>query len=618
MTRTIGGVLLCLALAAGAFAQVRTDLMIPLSSGDSLEATMYVPPGPGHKPALLFVHGFGLTKDADTASARVYAAAGYVTLCYSVRGHGASTGASTIMAGPERADLAEVLDFFQRMPETDNNRIAIVGGSQGGLHGLWAAADHLGVAALSSDVIVPHWASDMLANGSVRRTVVLLLETSSVRYAAERDTLWDLLRADDYDGFRTRFTAGRDVDTAALNASVVPTLRLLKWQDHYFSAGDGIAAFEASAAPKKLYVGTRGHFSDQAESERVYQYDQVTRWLNHFLKDDVNGITDEPLVTFAASSLPMDSAGSFTWTRAGTASWPPAGLQPYRFYLRSDSALDDAPPAAGEDSLFLENLHVDSAYTFTDGFIEGFRGPRFDHALPRRALAFESSVLTSDVLWAGAPRMHLYVRGASASYPLHAQIYEVDSLGARAFINRITFTARHRTPGAVDTLEVAGLMHAHRFTAGSRIRVELTNIDVTNRVQLGTYPFVLPMFADAGVTVFMDAARPSYIEFPLDGAPTAVASREEGTAPEAFTLAQNYPNPFNGSTIVRFTLRATSPVRLEIFDLLGRTVEVPIDMTLLAGEYRIPWRADDRPSGVYFYRLRAGAEARTGKMLLVR
>jgi predicted acyl esterase len=617
MTRAIGGFLLCLALAAGAAAQVRTDLMIPLSGGGSLDATTYVPAGPGHKPALLFVHGFGLSKEADTANARVYAASGYVTMCYSVRGHGASTGYSTIMAGPERADLAEVLDFFQRMPETDNNRIALVGGSQGGLHGLWAAADRLGVAALSSDVIVPHWASDMLAGGSVRRTVVLLLQTPSVRYAPERDTLWDLLRADDYDAFRARFTTGRDVDTAALNSSTVPTLRLLKWQDHYFSAGDGIAAFEASAAPKKLYAGTRGHFSDQAESERVYQYDQVTRWLNHFLKDANNGITDEPVITFAASSLPMDSSGAFTWTRTGTASWPPAGIQPYRFYLRPDSTLDDAPPAATADSLYLENLHADSAYSFTDGYIEGFRGSRFERALPRRALAFESPVLTADVLWAGAPRMHLYVRAASAAYPLHAQVYEVDSLGAKAFINRITFTARHRAPGALDTLDVDGLLHAHRFTAGSRIRVELTNIDVTNRVQLGTYPFVLPMFADAGVTVFMDAARASYIEFPLDGAPTAVAAAT-GAAPEAFTLSQNYPNPFNGSTVIHFTLRAASPVRLEIFDLLGRRVETPVDMTLLAGEYRIPWRADERPSGVYYYRLSAGAQVRTGKMLLVR
>ncbi len=298
-------------------AQERRDVFVVLSSGDSLDATLYLPTLGGPRPSLLFVHGFGLSKEADTASARIYAASGYVTMCYSVRGHGASSGSSTIMASQERADLAEVIDYLRRMPETDNHRVGLVGGSQGGLHGLWAAADGLPVAALSSDVIVPHWASDMLMNGSIRRTVVLLLQSPGVRYAPARDTLWQLLRADDYDAFRAAFVAGRDVDTALLNASTVPTLRLLKWQDHYFSAEDGIAAFLASPAPKKLYAGTRGHFSDAAEAGRVYQYDQVTRWMGHFLKDEQNGITDEPVLTVAASSLPLDSSGAFTWTRTG-------------------------------------------------------------------------------------------------------------------------------------------------------------------------------------------------------------------------------------------------------------------------------------------------------------
>lgn len=608
-----------LLLAAHAGGQVRHDVFIPLPGGDSLDATYYTPAliPPSGAPAILFVHGFGLSKDVDTANCSVYAAGGYVTLCYSVRGHGSSSGLSTIMSLDERDDLAEVVAYLRSIPGVDTAHVGLAGGSQGGLHGLWAAADRLPFAAISSDVIVPHWATDMLMNNSVRRTVLLLLQSGSVRYAPVRDSLWEHLRNDDLDSFRALFTAGRDVDTATLNSAEVPTLRLLKWQDHYFSAAGGIESFSRYAAPKKLYVGTRGHFSDHAESERVYQYDQVTRWLGYFLKGADNGILSEPLITFAASSLPTDSAGYFTWTRQGTGSWPPPGIQPYRFYLSSDSTLRTAPPAAGADSLSVDNVYADTSYTFDDGYIEGFRGTHFNAKLPRSAISFESAPLSNEVTWIGAPVMKLFLRSSFGKFPLHAQIYEVDTSGARAFVNRINYSARHWVPGASDSVTVEGIAHAHRFRAGSRIRIELTNIDVTNRIELGSYPFVVPMFSNAGVSVMMDAEHPSYVELPLVGSPTLVAASGPDL-PAQFSLSQNYPNPFNASTIIRFRIAAPGEVLLEIFDLLGRRIATLVDEELLPGEYRIAWHADAHPSGVYYTRLRAGQDQRTGKMILLR
>ena len=610
---------LILVIATELHGQVRRDLFIPLSGGDSLDATYFTPAvvPPSGAPAILFVHGFGLSKDADTANCRAYAGGGYLTLCYTVRGHGNSSGLSTIMSQQERADLAEIVVFLRNLPDVDGARIGLAGGSQGGLHGLWAAADRLPLRAISSDVIVPNWASDMLINGSVRRTALLLLKNNFVRYAPVRDSLWACLRNDDIGAFRSMFIAGRDVDTALLNGASTPTLRLFKWQDHYFSAADGIEAFSRYAGSKKLYVGARGHFSDHVESERLYQYDQVTRWLGHYLRGDANGILDEPLYTYATSSLPMDSAGYFTWTRRGTSSWPPPGIQRYRFYLSSDSVLRDEPPAVPLDSLYLENLYADSSYTFDDGFIEGFRGSYFDVKLPRRSLVFESEALPSDIDWIGSPVMKLFVRSAYGKFPLHAQIYEVDPFGVRYFVNRINYSGRNWVPGSADSILVQGLAHAHRFAAGSRIRIELTNIDVTNRIDLGSYPFVVPMFANSGVTIGMDASHPSYIELPLTGSPTGVP--ESGRdLPAEFSLAQNYPNPFNASTVIEFRLSVPKFVRLDVYDLLGRLVATLLDQELVPGDYRVAWHADDRPSGVYYYRLDAGSVQKSGKMLLLR
>jgi hypothetical protein len=85
-----------------------------------------------------------------------------------------------------------------------------------------------------------------------------------------------------------------------------------------------------------------------------------------------------------------------------------------------------------------------------------------------------------------------------------------------------------------------------------------------------------------------------------------------------FVLYQNYPNPFNPSTTFSFELPSSSPVSLKIFDVLGREVVTIIATQLPAGNYSRSWNATDYPSGVYFYRLQAGAFVETKKFVLLK
>jgi len=605
-----------LLIASGSVSQTRTDFYITNLAMDSLDATMFVPttppPSNGY-PGILFVHGFGGSKNEDTANGRVYAASGFQTLCYSVRGQGQSTAGSSILSVPEREDLATVVEYFRTSLTVDTANIGISGGSQGGLHGLWAIADGLPVSVVSSDVIVPEWATDMLMNGSIRRTMVLLLRSSRVRYAPVRDTLWEYVRNDQYDELRAEFPPGRDVDTVALNSATVPSLRLVKWQDHYFSAADGIAAFRNYAGPKKLYLGTLGHFSDQVESESFYQYDLVTRWLLHYLKGVDNGIDTEPVITYASSMLPIDSAGYFSWERTAIDDWPPPALLPYRLYLSPDSTLSTNMPTAPAAPMVLRNDHVDTTYTFDTGYIEGFRGPSFENALPKSTLVFESQPLPWDVDLAGTPRMELHVTSAQSTFPLHAQVYEVDTSGTKYFINRINYTARH-WPGGTGVIDATGHAHAHRFKGGSRIRIELTNIDVSNRIDLGSYPFVLPVFDDAEVTIYADAVRASFIELPLAQSPTGVEIA--GTLPTGSPgLMQNYPNPFNTATTFEVRLGNAGDVSLSIFNTLGQEVDRLIETSMEPGRHSVRWEADRYPTGIYFARLSVVPRSAQGKVI---
>ena len=499
-------------------AQTRTDVFIHVGVSDSLDATYFVPvkppPDKGY-PAIIMVHGFGDDKEARIPSCRIYADLGFLTLAYSVRGQGHSSGQSTIMSIQERSDLARVLQYVDQMPHVDTSAIGIIGGSQGGLHGLWAASDRLPVKAISADAITPHWASDMFANGSIRRTFLLLLKYSGVRYAPIRDTLWDFVRSDKYDKLRDKFCRGRDLDTTLLFSSQVPLLQFLKWQDYYFPAAPGIASFLRYEGRKKLYVGTQGHFSDEIEEEKQFQNGQITRWFNYYLHGLPTGIMDEPLITYSVSSLPMDTAGYFHWVHASSYSWPPDSVHPMRLYLNVDSSMSLHPPVRKKNSAILVNEYKDSSYTFDMGFIEGFRGRRFEGIIPRHTIRFTTPPLDSDVVLVGTPRMNIFVQSRYPVFPIHAQIYEVDSTGEQYFINRINYTARHWKKGSLKKISVEGTAHAHRFRKGDRIQVLFTNLDCTNRKMLGEYPFVLPVFHTASVTLYFDRSHPSNIELPV-------------------------------------------------------------------------------------------------------
>ncbi len=93
-----------------------------------------------------------------------------------------------------------------------------------------------------------------------------------------------------------------------------------------------------------------------------------------------------------------------------------------------------------------------------------------------------------------------------------------------------------------------------------------------------------------------------------------------GRLPEAPALDQNYPNPFNPATHIRFRMRESGPVRVEVMDLLGRTVATLVDGYRRPGEYDVVFdaRTVGASSGVYFYRLTTGEMSESRRLVLVR
>ena len=87
---------------------------------------------------------------------------------------------------------------------------------------------------------------------------------------------------------------------------------------------------------------------------------------------------------------------------------------------------------------------------------------------------------------------------------------------------------------------------------------------------------------------------------------------ESGEAPpDRIDLQSIYPNPFRESTTIAFSLAVPAHVRLEIFDPLGRRVEVLAAGAYPPGTFRVQWTPADRAGGVYFCRMTSENGAKT-------
>jgi hypothetical protein len=90
-----------------------------------------------------------------------------------------------------------------------------------------------------------------------------------------------------------------------------------------------------------------------------------------------------------------------------------------------------------------------------------------------------------------------------------------------------------------------------------------------------------------------------------------------------FFLYQNYPNPFNPSTNISFTLPGETNTILSVYNIEGRLVKTLVNESLGGGLQTISWDGTDArgnpvSSGVYLYRLRAGGNVMTKKMILLK
>ena len=81
-------------------------------------------------------------------------------------------------------------------------------------------------------------------------------------------------------------------------------------------------------------------------------------------------------------------------------------------------------------------------------------------------------------------------------------------------------------------------------------------------------------------------------------------------------LMQNYPNPFSRETTVEYTLSQPSPVRIELFNMLGQLVQVFENGIRPVGTFSITIDGSGLSRGIYLYRLDTGTSSQKRTMVV--
>ncbi|MDA0986830.1 MAG: alpha-amylase family glycosyl hydrolase [Bacteroidetes bacterium] len=96
------------------------------------------------------------------------------------------------------------------------------------------------------------------------------------------------------------------------------------------------------------------------------------------------------------------------------------------------------------------------------------------------------------------------------------------------------------------------------------------------------------------------------------------ALTENKNIPKKYNLLQNYPNPFNPITTIEYDLPIESKVKVLIFDLFGREVQILENQNKESGTYKINFNGKNLASGIYFCKLEAGSYTKTIKLNLLK
>ncbi len=469
-----------------------------MRDGVRLSARLWIPESAGPCPAVLECIPYrkrDLYRPYDDIWGKVLAAAGIAFVRLDVRGTGDSEGViADEYTEAELQDCVETIAWIARQPWC-SGAVGMRGISWGGINTLQVAALH--PPALKA--IMPmgccdrrytddaHYIGGALARANFQWGVLFKAVMAGPPDPAIVGNAWQdmwrkrlesappilatWLRHQREDDYWKRGSVSIDPHTIE-----VPAYLVSGWSDTY--SHPVLRLMANLASPAKALIGPWGHtYPYTARPTGLNWAREEVRWWRHWLAGDANGIMDEPrLRVFMPYATASESAGRPIPGRwIAERAWP-AKPATRRYYLNTgslDETPGNGPPIVHRDKgvvgaakpEWLDRLAIEQSH---------------DDA---RSAVFDSPALTAPVEILGSPEVSLRVASDSPVAHLMLRLCEVRPDGQSWLV---TWTALNLTrresmaepqrlePGAYYTVPISLRAIAHRFGAGSRIRLALS------------------------------------------------------------------------------------------------------------------------------------------------
>jgi predicted acyl esterase len=523
---------------------------------------------------VVIVHGWPANKNGPVAvMAAEYAARGYVTVAYDVRGQGSAIAlnpgrGTTLMALAEWIDMFEAMEWAeQQWPALiDFDRIGVTGISQGGAHS-WAAAAWSGrtpppnarrsapfpiVRAVAPTVMVPSHTEAATFGGTafVDSWAGFSYAPPNANFALDasfQSTMRNFVVADDPAGMRAWMLAdpGRDF-VPLLATSTTATLATMAWHDESMPAQPTLQALASmpTSTPKRalLTTGNHGTPTNAYESARV---DEVRRaWMDRFLKGAFEPVELGPPVLSAG--IPPTAAeyltGSTLWRHRADASFPPANVVPTVWHLRQGAQLTTAAPTATEPAEFVQHT-MPAGYDLQAWRADG-AGSNVSLALTRMPLSsfsYTTPPFVADAEIAGAPSVRLEVTAQQTRFVLSARLEMVPASGNAQVIAQGGTGVR--LANAPTTTTVAFDLSATDCVvpAGARLRLSVRNHYLVKAAAIESFR-CMPTFVPSTVAIEHRPGMLSRLTLPmrpqvgLDASTAATTLDLATAAPISFAL----------------------------------------------------------------------------------
>ncbi len=469
-----------------------------MNDGVRLDATVCTPAGEqpeGGWPSVLLIHGHGdaASKASSIPRGRRLAERGYLTVSYSVRGQGESEGLVHHMGAREVFDLQDVVGWVLRDQPVHPEKLGVAGSSQGGWHAYMAAAHCPQVATVVPENIFTHFDEFAVHNGCLTkwfftRTMRRRILTAGLQ---EMSRQWALSG----DWFRIREAVNATSPIHFADRITCPVFIVHGWHDVGMPPNEALDMFDRLDVPKKLYLGGGGHDGlDSPEAQKLRE-DLVDRWLDHWLKNEDNGIMDEPVITYTRRP---------GWEHAGTEAIPASHTETQTLFLRSDGSLSEVAPDSADTHANINNVPLDDQYGLAGALNDDLEG--VPKALKYEVVSFESAPMDAAHEILGTCRFDFHTMPNRAVLQVNAELLDVAPDGATTLITRSQWGTRTAEPGRYLRVAFDARTIGYVVSAGHRIRLSVSNYD---------HEYAVPYFEPFIARLYHDNSRSSVVTLPF-------------------------------------------------------------------------------------------------------